>query len=204
MSTRAYSTLASPPINYMNRILLPLIYIALAVGIFYGLTRDLLAQVSERRAEKAELVAALDRAAELRQVAERLRNEYYSFTAEERERLAKMIPDNVDNVRLIIDINNIASRYNMVVKDAKIKTNEKAEEGRPDPSAKLIENPSGQIAPGTVTIAFTVTGSYDVFRQFLGDLASSLRLVDIKRLSFKSAELDTYQYTVELNTYWLK
>lgn len=188
----------------MNRILLPLIYIALAVGIFYGLTTDLLAKVAERRAEKAELVAALDRAAELRQVAERLRNEYYSFTAEERERLAKMIPDNVDNVRLIIDINNIASRYNMVVKDAKIKTNEKAEEGRPDPSAKLIENPSGQIGQGTVTIAFTVTGSYDVFRQFLGDLASSLRLVDIKRLSFKSAELDTYQYTVELTTYWLK
>lgn len=188
----------------MNYFLLPLIYVALAVGLFYGFTRDLLTQVAERRAEKAELVAALDRAAELRVEAERLRNEYYSFTEEERARLAKMIPDNVDNVRLIIDINNIATRYGMVVKDAKIKTTEPASGKGTDPTVKLIENPSGQIGQGAVTITFTVTGQYDVFRQFLGDLASSLRLVDIKKLSFKATDQDNYQYSIELTTYWLK
>lgn len=188
----------------MNRIFLPLIYLTIAVALFYGLTRDLLAQVEARRAEKAELVAALDRAQELRQVADRLRTEYYSFSDAERERLGKMIPDNVDNVRLIIDTNNIASRYGMIVKDAKIKTDEKAVDKDVNPSAKIIENPSGQIGQGTVTIAFTVSGTYPVFRQFLGDLASSLRLVDIRRLTFKSADKDTYQYSIELNTYWLK
>ncbi|MDO8183688.1 MAG: hypothetical protein Q7T49_01745 [bacterium] len=188
----------------MNRLFLPLIYLVIAVGLFYGLTRDLLAQVEARRAEKAELVAALNRAQELRTVADRLRSEYYSFSDPERERLTKMIPDNVDNVRLIIDINNIATRYGMIVKDAKVKTDEKAADTGTNPSAKIIENPSGQIGQGTVTIAFTVTGTYPVFRQFLGDLASSLRLVDIRRLSFKSADKDTYQYSIELNTYWLK
>jgi Tfp pilus assembly protein PilO len=189
----------------MNRVFLPIIYLAIAIGLFYGLTRDLITKVEARRAEKAELVAALNRAQELRQVADRLRTEYYSFSDEERGRLNKMIPDNVDNVRLIIDTNNIAARYGMTIKDAKIKTEEKAPtDTTTNPSAKIIDNPSGQIGQGTVTIAFTVTGTYPVFRQFLGDLASSLRLVDIKKLSFKSADKDTYQYSVELNTYWLK
>ncbi len=198
----------------MNRIFLPIIYIAIALGLFYGVTRDLLAQINDSRAQQAELVAALNRAQELRQVADRLRNEYYSFSDDERGRLNKMIPDNVDNVRLIIDTNNIAARYGMTIKDAKVKTNDKttstsqaaspASTDATNPSAKIIDNPSGQIGQGTVTIAFTVTGTYPVFRQFLGDLASSLRLVDIRRLSFKSADKDTYQYSVELDTYWLK
>lgn len=189
----------------MNRLILPLIYLLIAIGLFYGFTSGQLEKVSARRVERAELVAALDRAAELRAEAERLRNEYYSFTDEERERLNKMIPDNVDNVRLIIDINNIASRYGMIVKDAKVKTEAGADEdATTDASARLIENPSGAISQGTVTIVFNVTGTYEVFRQFLGDLASSLRLVDIKKLSFKSSDKDAYQYTVELSTYWLK
>jgi len=188
----------------MGQIFLPLIYLLIAVSVFYGLTQSELAKVDTLRAEQAELLLALERAKELRVVAERLRTEYYSFTAEERERLDKMIPNNVDNVRLIIDINNIATRYGMIIKDAKIKTDAVPADGGPDPSARLIENPSGRISQGTVTITFTVTGTYDVFRQFLGDLASSLRLVDIKKISFKSTDKDIYQYSVELNTYWLK
>lgn len=188
----------------MAKIFLPIIYIALAAGLFYGLTDSILAKVGDLRAQKGELVAALSQAQELRTVAERLRSEYYGFTEEERDRLNRLIPDNVDNVRLIIDINNIATRYGMTVKDAKIKTESKKDDTGQDPNVKLINNPSGAIGQGTVTIAFTVEGSYEVFREFLGDLASSLRLVDVKRLSFKATDKDTYQYSVELSTYWLK
>lgn len=188
----------------MSRFLLPLIYLVLAVGIFYGVTNSLLLEVGELRAEKAELAEALDRAVELRQVAGRLRTEYYSFTELERERLARLIPDNVDNVKLIIDINNIATRYGMTINDAKIETGQEAVEDGQDPSIRLIDNPTGAISQGTVDIAFTVTGPYEVFRDFLGDLASSLRLVDVKAVSFKAAPEGDYQYSVKLSTYWLK
>ena len=42
----------------MSRIILPLVYLALAVGIFYGVTNPILLEVGELRAEKAELAAA--------------------------------------------------------------------------------------------------------------------------------------------------
>lgn len=188
----------------MSRIFLPVIYLALAIGIFYGVSNPILAEVSELRADKAELSLALRRAVELRGVADRLRSEYYSFTEAERERLNRLIPDNVDNVKLIIDINNIASRYEMIINDAKIETGGATVEDGQDPSVRLIDNPSGAISQGTVDIAFTVTGPYEVFRDFLGDLASSLRLVDVKLVSFKSVPEGDYQYSVKLSTYWLK
>ncbi|OHA57812.1 MAG: hypothetical protein A2114_00910 [Candidatus Vogelbacteria bacterium GWA1_51_14] len=188
----------------MSRIILPLVYLALAVGIFYGVTNPILLEVGELRAEKAELAAALRRAVELRGVAERLRGEYYSFTELERERLNRLIPDNVDNVKLIIDINNIATRYGMTINDATIETGAGPVTDGEDPNIRLINNPSGAISQGTVDIAFTVTGPYDVFRDFLGDLASSLRLVDVKAVSFKAVPEGDYQYSVKLTTYWLK
>ena len=183
----------------MSRIILPLVYLALAVGIFYGVTNPILLEVGELRAEKAELAAALRRAVELRGVAERLRGGYYSFTG-----LNRLIPDNVDNVKLIIDINNIATRYGMTINDATIETGAGPVTDGEDPNIRLINNPSGAISQGTVDIAFTVTGPYDVFRDFLGDLASSLRLVDVKAVSFKAVPEGDYQYSVKLTTYWLK
>ena len=191
----------------MSKVVLTAVYLALAIGVFYGVTNGLLTTISDLRAEKAELVAALDQAQALREVADNLRVAYYSFTAAERERLNRMIPDNVDNVKLIIDINNIATRYGMTINDAKIETGAtptSVTEEAADASIQLIDNPSGAISQGTVDISFSVTGSYDVFRQFLNDLGSSLRLVDVRSLSFKSAAEDTYQYSVKLSTYWLK
>lgn len=191
----------------MSKVVLTAVYLALAIGVFYGVTNGLLTTISDLRAEKAELVAALDQAQALREVADNLRVAYYSFTEAERERLNRMIPDNVDNVKLIIDINNIATRYGMTINDAKIETGTtptSATEEVADASIQLIDNPSGAISQGTVDISFSVTGSYDVFRQFLNDLGSSLRLVDVRSLSFKSAAEDTYQYSVKLSTYWLK
>jgi hypothetical protein len=56
-----------------------------------------------------------------------------------------------------------------------------------------------------VTLGFSVNGSYGVFQSFLVDLAQSLRVVDITSVTVGAGDRPgSYQYNIEVKTYWLK
>ncbi len=126
---------------------------------------------------------------------------YNSYPPTTLDRLNKLLPDNVDNVRLIIDINNIARRYGMTIRDIQFSTDQNNEQ---------VANNTSRPAPaplerGTVAMGFSTTGSYLNFQAFLADLARSLRLIDVIGVDFAATDInDVYQYNVELQTYWLQ
>jgi Tfp pilus assembly protein PilO len=172
--------------------------VAIAGFLFFQVTEPLFAKIQELQMEKEKLNVALDNAKKLRQVQEELLTTYNSFPPESLERLHKLLPDNIDNVRLIIDIDNIAARYGMSIKDIRIKTDE-AKEGE---EAAVSER--GPIVKGTVTLGFSVSGAYGNFQSFMVDLAKSLRVVDALSVSFAATETNLYNYAVEIKTHWLK
>ncbi|MCC6290798.1 type 4a pilus biogenesis protein PilO [Candidatus Nomurabacteria bacterium] len=180
----------------MKNFLLPLIVLIAAVAIFFSLSRPLLADIAVLRLEKAKLETGLDNARKLQEVRDELIKISREFPKEDLDRLNKMLPDNVDNVRLIIDINNLARGSGMSIRNIKIKS----DQGGTDP--QVIAD-SGQ-KKGAVTLAFSVAGPYANFEDFLQRLARSLRLVDVTDVSFSSNEKNFYEYSVELQTYWLK
>ncbi len=171
------------------RFWLPIFLIILSFTLFFGLTSTVLDQISALSARSATFNDALSNANELRAVRESLLSTYKKFPAEDLTRLKKMLPSEVDNVRLIIDVDNIAARYGMQLKNVHFKTEGTIPEGKDY---------------GTVTFGFSVQGSYSTLKTFLADLERSLRLVDLTSLSFNSGEKDLYEYTIELTTYWSK
>ncbi len=181
----------------MINFILPLFITALAVGGFFRFTDPILKEMDGLRDRQAILNQGLDHAKQLRQVQNDLLTAYNSFTTADKDRLNKLVPDSIDNVRLIIDINNIARPYNMSIRDIKIKTEEGEEE------SSVIREESAQ-RKGSVVLGFSVTGPYSNFKAFMADLSRSLRLVDIASVSFSTAETGSYDYNVELQTYWLK
>jgi Tfp pilus assembly protein PilO len=135
-----------------------------------------------------------------------LERNYNSFSDDQLTRLAKVLPDNVDNVQLIIDINNIAALHGMRIKGIKVKTEEEqnAKNGG-DAATRARAIARGNVPQqANVSIAFNVNGSYSEFISFLSDLQKSLRVVDMSGLSFAADDKDFYTYNVELKTYWLK
>lgn len=183
----------------MTRILISIFLIAVAAFIFFAPLPPLLDQIEELKVEKAELNAALDNAKEIIAVREELTSRYNQFSSADLTKLDKLLPNNVDNVRLIIDINSIALKYGMVLKNIVIRTEEQIAAGTalgPVPS-------SGQFR--TVELGFSVSGDYEALRNFLSDLGRSLRLVDIASVNF-SPDLSTglANYKISLRTYWLK
>jgi len=178
------------------RILVPLIAIIGAIVIFAGPTRSNLAATNPLIAERTELDAALDSAQKIQVVRETLQERYNAFRPDDLNRLSKMLPSHVDNVRLVIDINNMASAYGMVLKDIEIQQ-----------TVDNVKNAGGIIkgdGPEHLDFRFAVSGSYQALKLFLADLGKSLRIVDITDMTFSAKDTDVYDFTVGLRTYWLQ
>jgi len=179
------------------RALLPVLFVVIAGGIFFGFIDPTFSRLKDIRAEEVQFDQALTRSKELQQVRDQLLSRYNTFSANDLDRLEKMLPDNIDNVRLVLDFDAIASRYGMRLRNIALeKTSDiRASQGRVG---------AGDSAYQSVVLSFSVTGGYDSFRSFLEDLEQSLRLVDVSSISFGASPSGLYDYSVSINTYWLK
>ena len=121
---------------------------------------------------------------------------FNDIALDDRERLEKLLPDHIDSVRLIIDVNNIASQHGMTLKNINLLDSMTEQAG-----SSLALGPQ-EARFKAVGLKFSVGGSYDKFRSFMRDLEQSLRLVDVRSISFIADE-DDYDYSVTISTYKL-
>jgi Tfp pilus assembly protein PilO len=165
-----------------------------------GVQEEARGGIKALQVEKERLNEAAGHARELRERINELASQYNSLPPERVARLDHLLPDTVDNVQLIVDINNIAKGHGMEIKDIKVKTEDER-------TNTPVTSRPGSMELGEVGLGFSVAGPYDVFLTFLTDLALSLRVVDIDAISLTAAtaaDKSDYQYNVDINTYWLK
>lgn len=179
------------------RLIAPLLMVIVAVAVFFQFTDPIFAEIKTIQERQVTLNNGLDNAKKLREVMKELLDQRNAMSETDLEKLNKLLPDNVDNVRLIIDINNIAKPYGMSIKGLKVQMPEEKAE---DAVARDRDN----IKQAMVTLSFSITGDYNQFQSFLSDLSQSLRLVDVSVTGFNSNEKGIYDYKVEVETYWLK
>jgi Tfp pilus assembly protein PilO len=118
-----------------------------------------------------------------------------SIAQDSQNKLAVLLPRNIDNIRLIIEVNNIAAKRGLALKNISF-----SEQNANSPQASANNNQSY----GTLSLKFTVNATYGNFLQFLTDLETNLRLIDITNIGFTSTDSGIYDFNVGLNTYWLK
>ena len=145
--------------------------------------------------ENVDYEKALNNTTAIREKRNALTAEKGRIDLDSLSRLEKLLPDNVDNIKLVIDMNQIAQNHALVLKNIKLDTDTKSD------SDKLgVDNNKY----GTVGLSFSVNSSYDNFQNFLTDLERSLRLVEITELSVMGNDTGIYDFSVGLKTYWLK
>lgn len=174
----------------------PILFVIIAVALFFGYIDPEYTKVKELLQEQAQIDQALNRSKELQDERDKLLARYNTFPQVELDNLQKLLPDHLDNVRLILDLDSIASRYGMRVRGVTIAGDSTRVQGKelgPDTNAH-----------GSVVLSFSVTGTYDTFRSFLGDLEKSLRLVDVVGLTFAATPTGVYDFNLKVKTYWLK
>lgn len=180
------------------RFILPIIIAAAAIGLFVLYTNPQYQQVKELSAQAAQYDDALSKAQQLRSLRDQLLSKRNTFSPDDLQRLTHALPDNVDNIRLIIDINNIAARHGLSLKTISVG----AVSDSSTPRSALAVGSSGD-AVGSVTVDFTVTASYADFVALLHDLEHSLRIVDVEKVGFRVGASDSNDYQFTIRTYWL-
>jgi Tfp pilus assembly protein PilO len=181
------------------RLILPIILFGAAVGLFALFTNPTYQDIKELQVQAASYDEALDKSQELRAVRDQLLAKRNTFPASSVQKLERMLPDNVDNIRLIIDINNIAARHNLALSGVELGEVGDAAQQR---SATAV-GASGD-AIGSVTVGFSVSASYEDLLAFLADIEHSLRVVDVENLQFAAPVAGVPSYSFTIRTYWLK
>ena len=111
----------------MMRTILSLAGLGLAAGIFIFYTQPTYLDVQGLRTQIDQYNEALDKAAQLQSLKQSLLSRYNAFNPDDIDRLHKLLPDHVDNVRLVLDLDNLAGRYAMALQNVVISNPEEAD-----------------------------------------------------------------------------
>lgn len=154
-------------------------------------------------ADKKKLNEAITNAEKLKSKIASLEQAEKSISQEDLDKLDKFIPDHIDNINLIIDINNIAERQGMTIKNVKVRSGLE-DSGATGAEAAASVAASGQNIIAETFLSFSVSGDYQSLLNFLDSLANSLRVADVSSLSFTVDDKGVNQYNFEIKTYWVK
>ncbi len=207
----------------MNRNLTATLLIIIGLGIYFTITRSMVADAQAVKTKNNELASALNNADEIIKSRNDVTKKYASIPERDRIKLDKMIPSAVDNIRLAIDLNNLALQNHFALSNVKasVPSNSssaqafgsqagRAQGSLPPPPAP---GPGGNLAMSqyvadpildTVTVSFNATAAYQEFIDFLEDIEMNLRIMDLTHLSVKANDTGSYDFNVEFQTYWLR
>ena len=196
----------------MFRYILPIILIGVAIAGFFTFTNPFYENVLIEREQVASYNEALDNSKALEAERDKLTQKYNSFDPENLSKLQKLLPDNVDNIRLILEIEKIASPYGMVLKDVKYDaTSKDTPISQTAGTTQAVKNSTGKDY-SVWNLEFSIQGTYNNFTNFVKDLENNLRIVDISSIQFSSnagagispSLSESYKYNFKIKTYWLK
>ncbi len=189
----------------MGKMLIAVLFFVLAGGIFVYYTQGAYRDTKAARAQIAQYDEALAKATELQRLKQDLLARYNSFSPQDLDRLHKMLPDHVDNVRLVLDLDNLALRGGLALRNVEVSRPDDAESS----SAIAAAIVSGK-RHGSIMLSFAAQGTYSRFVSFLEQLEEGLRIADITSLKIYP-ERETipgsepeYRYEIVMRTYWLK
>lgn len=179
------------------KLITPISLIIISVALFFVYIDPTYQASKEIKLQVDEYQKLLDQSKSLVAEENKLRAAYNALPQDDVKRLEKLLPSAIDNVRLIIDIDNIASKYGIQVKNTKLSDINVQ-------SSKTNTLGVSQKKYESVPISFSVNASYETFISFLKDLEQSLRVMDVTGISLTSSTNGVYTYEVTIKTYWLK
>ena len=191
----------------MMKTIISILGLAAAAGIFFAYTLPTYDASGAAKGDISQYDAALTKSAELQERKQTLLARYNTFSPADLDRLQKLLPDHVDNVRLILDLDNLAGRHGMAIQNVAISAPQT--ESTSQTAASSIS--SSKQRYDSLTLKFATVATYDDFLSFLRDLEMSLRIVDLVSLRLSQVSggdvknpLPTYSFDVTIRTYWLK
>lgn len=199
----------------MQRIL-PLLLLVFAVALFFLYVKPTYSgPITATRAQIASYDDALAAAQRFQQKEAQLTEQRAQIPSDSLARLSEFLPDGVDNVQLILDLDALAARSAVTLSEFSTQGDSTGTSGSTATSAAASADTStiptlgsgnlGSNSPvDSLDLTFKATGSYAAFRTFLSGMENSLRPLDVTDLQITQSTTGVYTYGVTVRIYWLR
>ena len=178
--------------------IISIIVIVVSLASFVLIVKPEYTKVKELESKSEELKHVLNNARKLQTLRDDLLSKRKELSRSDVARLEKLIPESADNVKLIIEFQNIAERYGLQIQTASAQKDDES-------GTNLNQNFDIETRDyGTITLDFTLSGGYSEFISFLTDIEDNLRITDLRDLSIAPGEEGRYDFIITIETYWLK
>ncbi len=178
-----------------------IIVIIASIAAFVLIVKPQYDEIQVMQERESELEVVLDNARELQRLRDGLLEKRNQLSQSDLDRLEKLIPENSDNVKLILELQRIADQYNLEIQTASSQKDGDDEEGEASFDVESKDY-------GIITLEFTIQGGYADFVNFLEAVESNIRITDLRSLSISpnasEEATQTYAYQMSVQTYWLK
>ena len=179
----------------MIQTLTPVLLLITSVFMYVSLIKPWFQETESVLAETAEYEVAAQNYARYAETLIAKKVIISSLTPRQQDRLAQILPPNINDVSTLVDLEAMAKEENMLFGNIGVLVNDRTS----------TENPDG-LGLRELDINFEVIGTYEQFKSFLKKIESSLSLYEVVDVSFQGMTPDTVfiQFAVTLRTYALK
>ncbi|TSC71264.1 MAG: hypothetical protein G01um101449_31 [Parcubacteria group bacterium Gr01-1014_49] len=185
-----------------NRVL-PLFALMIAAGIFFTYVQptwkgSIAATKAAISADDRALAAASTYIAQQNTLAS-ARN---TIDSESLARLVTFLPDSVDNVGLILDLNALAARSGLSLSNVDVSSGAATSRSGSSAPGAL---PAARVNPlGSIDLSLSAVGTYSSLQAFLVGVEKSQRILDVRDIVVKGSDTGVYNYQMKLRLFWLR
>ncbi len=188
----------------MSRVL-PIVLVLVAIGIFFGYVHPTVTgQIATTQKEIDEYDKALDAAKRFDDKQTQLASALKALPPDGITRLEQFLPNNVNNVQLILDLDALASKSGLKVttfSDAESVT--KNSNSSTDTTAASDVSDENQPYE-SLDLTISATGTYAQLRIFLDGIEASLQPLDLVELTISDSPTGVYTFGMTFRLYWLR
>lgn len=202
----------------MRKLLLPILFILIAIVSFFWYTQPAYNDTSSIQAEIEEYDTAIEQVAEIQQIRDSLLSRYNQLPQSTLYVIDRVLPQELDTVRFLIELQQVALRSDLQINDISYGGGGGDDEGGVGSvgDSSVVPNKPYQSA----AVSFSTSGSYAEVLEFIRAIEQSARIIDIVEVSISagseegigigeeteenalpSGENNAYQITAY--TYWL-
>lgn len=182
--------------------LLPIVLILMAIGAFVGYVQPTYSKVIlPLKADIKNYDNALKAADDFNAKEAELATKHNAISADSIARLMAYLPDGVDNIQLILDLNALAGATGVRLSDFNVRSNQNTSS---DQSSGPVALEAGTSPIENLQITVKATGTYSAFRLFLDGIEHSLRPLDLVQISVTPSPTGVYAYELTFRIYWLR
>jgi hypothetical protein len=189
----------------MIRTITPIFSIIVAFVVFFFYTKPMFAEIKITQGEAAQYEEAASKAQELNAELARKLNEKRGYSVENLERLDALVPNSINEVKILADLSELARSHNMLFGNVNV---ENVDGGTSNKSSSAEEGTAlsqtvSYVDIENASLTFSLIGTYEQFKAFLADVERSLVMMEITEIDFMTGEGNLQQYEVAVTLFAL-